>query len=312
MPNSCSSCDSGYTTMHQGGPKIHFCKKTINTASHGPQPRSSSDSARVGRVSEEAGHYHSPECNVNVKQSQVDRSVTRRLLRLVRQYLCTTNGGDYTIAMWSCTGTRSQCTRDRHKSVTRAQRHVYPRVKNNVITNTANDMCTDKISDKNQRAASEVPVAASMPPSPQINRASSIGPIVGLSKKRSFRDNGLYECNYESIDSWSSSSNENDSSSAIWKLESSVKSVDSLIGKPKHYDKYGAIGCDKSNKIQYDSITVLPPPPPPPLPRARSFKHYRARTVNPWVAPPSSAGGRASSAPPISPMNQRKLYYCDR
>ena len=188
------------------------------------------------------------------------------------------------------------------------------------IRDTANAMCKDKPSDNKTktRAASEVPVAtismAATSHSPQINRASSIGPIMGLSNKRSFRDKGAYECNYESIDSWSSSSNEADSSSAIWKLESTVKSIDSLIEKPKHYDHSKVNNSsDKSNsKIQYDSITVLPPPPPPPLPRTRSFKHYRAHTVHPWVSAPHTVGGRASSAPPISPLHQRRVIFSDR
>ena len=190
----------------------------------------------------------------------------------------------------------------RHVSVTPDLNFHVPHVSNTAKT----DMCTDKISDNKsnhcQRASSEVP--SKMAPSPQINRASSIGPVLGLSKKRSLRDNGLYEYNYESIDSWSSSSNENENSSsssaAIWKLENSVKSVDSLITQPKLYE------CsDRSGKVQYDSITVLPPPPP--LPRARSFKHYRARTAHPWVSSPHTVGGRASSAPPISPAHQRRL-----
>ena len=186
------------------------------------------------------------------------------------------------------------------------------------IRDTANAMCKDKPSDNKTktRAASEVPVAtmAATSHSPQINRASSIGPILGLSNKRSFRDKGAYECNYESIDSWSSSSNEVDSSSAIWKLESTVKSIDSLIEKPKHFDSSKVNNSsEKSNsKIQYDSITVLPPPPPPPLPRTRSFKHYRAHTVHPWVSAPHTVGGRASSAPPISPLHQRRVIFSDR
>ena len=140
------------------------------------------------------------------------------------------------------------------------------------------------------------------------NRATSIAPVPGqhmghLGKKRSMRDQCLYECNYESIDSWSSGSND----SAILKLESSVKSVDSLIEKNQFRKSYNTNNCcDQSGKIQYDSITVLPPPPP--LPRTRSFKHYRARTVLPWTSSGHNMGGRSSSAPPISPLHQRKLY----
>lgn len=150
---------------------------------------------------------------------------------------------------------------------------------------------------------------STMSPAPNT-RASSLGPLLGLTRKqRSFRDQCLYECNYESIDSWSSGSNDS-ASASILKLESSVKSVDSLIGKQKSFDN---VGSDKSSRIQYDSITVLPPPPPPPLPRTRSFKHYRARTVHPWAsASNNGTGGRASSAPPISPLHQRKLYAYER
>ena len=157
------------------------------------------------------------------------------------------------------------------------------------------------------------PSATTMSPAPNYNhRASSLGPLLGLTTRkhqRSLRDQCLYECNYESIDTWSSGSNDS-ASASILKLESSVKSVDSLIGKQKQsFDKRS----DKSSKIQYDSITVLPPPPPPPLPRTRSFKHYRARTVHPWAsASQSGAGARASSAPPISPLHQRKLYAFER
>ena len=148
-----------------------------------------------------------------------------------------------------------------------------------------------------------------MAPSPQISRASSLGPILGIPKKLHFRDNGLYECNYESIDSWSSGSNENDalSCSAIKRLESSVKSVDSLIGKPRHYEPSPSDA--RSNKIHYDSITVLPLGPPPPLPRTRSFKQPRARTVLPLSGPGSLMGGRARSAPPIPPLTRQRLHH---
>ena len=174
-------------------------------------------------------------------------------------------------------------------------------------SNTANDMC--RHSDRaryNLRAYSEIPVK--MAPVSLNNRASSIGPVLAFSRKHAFRDTPrLYESNYESLDSCSNGSNENnDSCAAIMKLESAVKSIDNLI-----------TNTDKSGKIQYDSITVLPPPslpppPPPPLPRTRSFKHYRARTVFPSSSQANTEPGRAASAPPISPMTGRRWLFQDR
>ena len=167
------------------------------------------------------------------------------------------------------------------------------------------------------RAYSELP-PVKMALASQLNRATSLGPIWGLSRKPTARDPpGLYECNYESLDSCSNGSNDNnDSSKAIQKLESAVKSIDHLIFPPSKGSKPEA-----SCKIQYDCITVLPPvlppPPPPPLPRTRSFKHYRARTVFPPGQQASSLSshsepGRAASAPPISPLTGRRCLYQDR
>lgn len=171
------------------------------------------------------------------------------------------------------------------------------------------------------RAYSELP-PVKMALASQLSRATSIGPIWGLSRKpAAARDPpGLYESNYESLDSCSNGSNDNsDSSKAIQKLESAVKSIDHLIF-PSSKAKPGG------SKIQYDCITVLPPvlppPPPPPLPRTRSFKHYRARTVFPGPGGPQgqqasslpshSEPGRAASAPPISPLTGRRCLYWDR
>ena len=185
---------------------------------------------------------------------------------------------------------------------------------------TANAMCLNSVTASNPncssnpsvrpRASSETPVK--MAPVPVINRASSIGPTVGLQKKHSFRDAGIYECNYESIDAYSCESS--DSNQAILKLASAVKSIDRVLAK----EPSAGVRSGKCSKVQYDSITVLPtravtetPPPPPPLPRTRSFKD-RARTVHPWVSQLHAATGRASSAPPISPMHQRKLLFSDR
>ena len=296
------------------GGLIHFCKKTITGTGQLRQCTGSSGEDGVA-----TGQYQ--------PQSQVaiGAGVTaRRLVRLVRKYLYynTIHGGQQ---MWPCGACHHHPHPHDHpqyhppsRSRTKLPLELTKHLGTAIRRDTANAMCKDKPSDNNKtkaRAASEVPVAnVIMAPSPQINRASSIGPILGLSNKRSFRDKGAYECNYESIDSWSSSSNEADSSSsAIWKLESTVKSIDNLIEKPKHYDSKVNTNSDKSNsKIQYDSITVLPPPPPPPLPRTRSFKHYRARTVHPWVSAPHTVGGRASSAPPISPLHQRRVIFSDR
>lgn len=175
------------------------------------------------------------------------------------------------------------------------------------------DPATHDYSDISDQSEHRQPTAnTAMAPSPQISRASSLGPILGIPRKLGFRDNGLYECNYESIDSWSSGSNENDavSSSAIKRLESSVKSVDSIIGKPKHYE---SLASDRTNKIHYDSITVLPLAPPPPLPRTRSFKQPRARTAAPLSGGVAGlGGGRARSAPPIPPLTRearQRLYH---
>ena len=188
---------------------------------------------------------------------------------------------------------------------------------NSVTQSTANSKCSSENNSaySRPRASSETPMK--MAPVPLINRASSIGPTVGLQKKHSFRDNGIYECNYESIDAYSSggsTQSNSDSSQAILKLENAVKSIDNVLAKESVFD----VKSEKCNKVQYDSITVLPtravtemPPPPPPLPRTRSFKD-RARTVHPWVSQLNATSGRASSAPPISPMHQRKLLFSDR
>ena len=64
-------------------------------------------------------------------------------------------------------------------------------------------------------------------------------------------------------------------------------------------------GREKQQRVQYDSITVMPAsllgrrelPPPPPLPRTRSFRQ---------VVVAKGGDVRASSAPPVSPMVCRR------
>jgi hypothetical protein len=67
----------------------------------------------------------------------------------------------------------------------------------------------------------------------------------------------------------------------------------------------------RQQRIQYDSITVLPaslglPPPPPPLPRTRSFRQVGGGGQSPAAAKGTFADLRASSAPPVSPLVSRK------
>ena len=119
---------------------------------------------------------------------------------------------------------------------------------------------------------------------------------------------GRDTANYESIDSWSSASGDT--------AEPWARKLLELGGAGAEQLARGRDCCTPGDRIQYDSITVLPPPPPPPLPRTRSFKHYRARTVHPWAGAGAGAGqgtgGRASSAPPISPLPQRRGWHSDR
>ena len=132
----------------------------------------------------------------------------------------------------------------------------------------------------------------------------------------SFRDNGIYECNYESI-SGGGSSETNQSNQAIMKLEQAVRSIDQVLAKDisklKHNNQRKEGGSNGAS-VQYDSITVLPTValaelPPPPLPRTRSFRDggVRARTAHPWGREVGGVGGgRASSAPPVSPVVPRR------
>ena len=194
-----------------------------------------------------------------------------------------------------------------------------------------------------RRAASERPMQGIF--NPVLNsvvgqmpaRAVSTGPPVIQQQARqnnseqwhqptSFRDNGIYECNYESIGDGSSETKQ--SNQAIMKLEQAVRSIDQVLAKDisklKHNHQQLQRKEGGNGAVQYDSITVLPTValaelPPPPLPRTRSFREnggVRARTAHPWGREASlgSGGGRASSAPPVSPVVPRRtrcrlLFY---
>ena len=186
-----------------------------------------------------------------------------------------------------------------------------------------------------RRAASERPMQTTTgifnPVLPSMGqmpaRAVSTGPPVIHNQLRqnnseqwqptsSFRDNGIYECNYESI-SGGGSSETNQSNQAIMKLEQAVRSIDQVLAKDisklKHNNQRKEGGSNGAS-VQYDSITVLPTValaelPPPPLPRTRSFRDggVRARTAHPWGREVGGVGGgRASSAPPVSPVVPRR------
>ena len=187
-----------------------------------------------------------------------------------------------------------------------------------------------------RRAASERPMQTTTgifnPVLPSVGqmpaRAVSTGPPVIHNQLRqnnsemqwqptsSFRDNGIYECNYESI-TGGGSSETNQSNQAIMKLEQAVRSIDQVLAKDisklKHNNQRKEGGSNGAS-VQYDSITVLPTValaelPPPPLPRTRSFRDggVRARTAHPWGREVGGVGsGRASSAPPVSPVVPRR------
>ena len=182
-----------------------------------------------------------------------------------------------------------------------------------------------------RRAASERPMQIFNQVLPSVQggqmpvRAVSTGPPVIHNQLRqnnseqwqpsSFRDNsGIYECNYESIGGGSSDTNQ--SNQAIMKLEQAVRSIDQVLAKDISKLKHNQQRKDSNGAVQYDSITVLPTValaelPPPPLPRTRSFRDggVRARTAHPgWGREGSvgGGGGRASSAPPVSPIVPRR------
>ena len=100
------------------------------------------------------------------------------------------------------------------------------------------------------------------------------------------------------------------------KLEQAVRSIDQVLAKDisKLKHKQQQQRKDTTGAVQYDSITVLPTValaelPPPPLPRTRSFRDggVRARTAHPWGREVGGVGGgRASSAPPVSPVVPRR------
>ena len=158
------------------------------------------------------------------------------------------------------------------------------------------------------RAASERPLHAAAGLH-GLTRAVSTGPpVTNREAVHNFRDNGNYECNYESIES-------NQSNQAIMKLELAVRSIDQVLAKDisKLGFEPGSQREGRDGAVQYDSITVLPTVflaelPPPPLPRTRSFRDAacRARTAHPWAREPGPGGARANSAPPVSPAVPRR------
>jgi len=151
------------------------------------------------------------------------------------------------------------------------------------------------------------------------NRSSSLGPY--FPRHGLCTDNGIYECNYESIDGYSSSKSD-ESNSAILQLENAVKSLDKVLEKDTKRFKYEN---DFNHKVQYDSITVLPTTslrelpitpshssrelPPTPLPRTKSF---RDRGVEQGQSKLNPGDGRACSAPPISPFFYRRFIQTTR
>jgi hypothetical protein len=159
------------------------------------------------------------------------------------------------------------------------------------------------------RAASERPPAPPAPGPGPGPRAASSGPPA--------RDQGAYECNYETLDSPHYTNNNQQSNQAILKLEQAVRSIDQVLAKDISKLRPEVWGTPRSSRgsevsaVQYDSITVLPArqppvePPPPPLPRTRSFRDASCRA--PGRGPgPWAAGPRASSAPPVSPGPGRR------
>ena len=151
------------------------------------------------------------------------------------------------------------------------------------------------------------------------NRSSSLGPY--FPRHGLCTDNGIYECNYESIDGYSSSKSDG-SNSAILQLENAVKSLDKVLEKDTKRFKYEN---DFNHKVQYDSITVLPTTslrelpitpshssrelPPTPLPRTKSF---RDRGVEQGQSKLNPGDVRACSAPPISPFFYRRFIQTTR
>ena len=183
--------------------------------------------------------------------------------------------------------------------------------------------------DLGRRATSERPVqifnqVVGGLPGQLPARAVSTGPPLAHHQLRqnnseqwqsiNLRENGIYESNYESIGSGGSDTRQ--SNQAIMKLEQAVRSIDQVLAKDisklKHNQQQER--KERSNgAVQYDSITVLPTValaelPPPPLPRTRSFRDnaLRARTAHPWGREGLAQGGRASSAPPVSPVVPRR------
>lgn len=194
-----------------------------------------------------------------------------------------------------------------------------------VVADTAN-------SSSAVRAGSEKPGAMF---SPLLNitaaRARSTGPVLE-------RRNALYESNYDSVENggsgitWSSAAMDpvpppRANTAAIRQLELAIKGMEQMW-RPDHRSAVEGrlkkeAACRLQNdedrewqqqqqRVQYDSITVLPasmglPPPPPPLPRTRSFRQMGGAPVK-----AGCGDARASSAPPVSPLVYRKAGHSNR
>ena len=152
-----------------------------------------------------------------------------------------------------------------------------------------NNHITAKESIMRGRAASELPAKNNMlTPTASQPRANSAGPACNGRRKPCYDQAGIYECNYESIDGYSSGKSDDCPTSAILQLENAVKCLDQVLEKDIKRMKYESSNKNDDynpKKVQYDSITVMPlnpgrelPPtptrelPPTPLPRTRSFR----------------------------------------
>ena len=110
---------------------------------------------------------------------------------------------------------------------------------------------------KSLRAVSESPVT--MVPILTTIRSSSIGPASGA-KNNFFRDNSIYECNYETIDSLSSDSG--NPTEAILSIEHAVKCIDEVLQKDNAKQRHKAKMARDNSKVQYDSCLLYTSPSP--------------------------------------------------
>jgi hypothetical protein len=185
------------------------------------------------------------------------------------------------------------------------------------------------------RAGSERPAAAMfsslLMTGGTAGRARSTGPVL---QRKNVQQ--IYESSYESIDNQSggSSGSKNNSrwspaaeplppprsTPALRQLDLAVKGMEQMWARSADTNnsrKWSVKDVEKEEeqrqqRIQYDSITVLPaslglpPPPPPPLPRTRSFRQVGGGGQSAAATKGTFADLRASSAPPVSPLVSRK------